>query len=125
VIPQRLFSLVEILVEGGYLGMLLENVVNHRVHFMGQKHPELLSNDLDAESVNRTDDGFVFVVERFQPGVNVVPQLSGDYPVKRDDQDVTPINREPVGVKKPLDTTNQAERFAAPRASDTADRLRI
>src|SRR5271166_4254017 len=80
-IAERLSRFVEVVVVCCHLlRILLANVVHHCVDFMGQERPQLLTNNLDAKSVNRTNDRGMLVLEGCQSCVNVVTELPCDNP---------------------------------------------
>ena len=64
VIAQRLPGLVEAAVKLRHLRILLSQVVDHRVDFMGEEHPQFLADDLDAQGVDRANDGPMLAVKR-------------------------------------------------------------
>jgi hypothetical protein len=92
---------------------------------MGQEHSQILTNNLDAKGVNRTDDRVVLVLESFQSGVNVGPELPGDDPVEGDDKDGAAVNGQAFGMEDAFDAAHSAERLAASRSGDAADRVRV
>ena len=105
--------------------MLLEHVVNHRVDFVGQEYPQLLADHLDAQSMDRADDGWVLAVEGGQPLVDIFSELPSNDPVEGDDEDVAAIDAEPIGMQGALDASHGTERFSGSRSSDTADGARV
>lgn len=59
---------------------------------MGQEHPQLLADHLDAQSVDRANDGLVSVLEGLQPFADVVPKLPRDDSVEHDHKDVMAVS---------------------------------
>ena len=125
VIAECLRGRVKVVVERRRFGILLENIVDHCFDFMGQKHPQILANNVNTESVNRTDDRLVFVLEGLQSGSDVVPELPGDDPVEGDDEDIVAINGQAFGVEDSLDSAHKAERLAGSRPGKAADRVLV
>src|ERR1700726_1436513 len=90
---------------------------------MGQEHAQILTNNLDAQGVDRTDDRLALVLEGFQSGVDIVSELSGDDPVEGDDKDVVTVNGQALGVEDALDSAHKAERLATSWPGNAADRV--
>ena len=67
----------------------------------------------------------VFVVEGFQPGFDVFPELSRDDAVESDYQHITPVSGESLGVEDTLYTTHEAERLAATWSGHATDRVSV
>src|SRR5713226_7932482 len=117
-IAQRLARLLEAVIVGRYLRILLDQVVNHRVHFMRKEHSQLLADNLDAQGVDRADDRPAPAVERLQARGDVVPELSGNDPVESDHEDIVAVNTEAGGMQDTLDAPHEAEGLAATRPGD-------
>ncbi len=124
-IAERLSSLVEVVVECSHFGMFFENVVDHCFDFMGQKHPQFLTDNLDAQGVDRTNDRLVLVLEGLQSGLDVVLELSGNDPVEGDDEDVAAVSGQAFWVEDALNSAYKAECLTASRPSDAADRIAV
>jgi hypothetical protein len=75
--------------------------------------------------MDRSNDRLMHVLEGFQSGLDVVLELPGDDPVEGDDEDVVAINGQAFGVEDALDSAHKAERLAAFRPGNAADRVRI
>jgi hypothetical protein len=121
VIPERLLRLSKVLVQLRDFRVQVKDVKEHRVDFVRQQHPHFLADYLDAEGVDCPNDGLVGVLEGLQPFADVLAELAGDDSVERDDEHFGALDGESLGVQDPLDASHQAERFAAPWASDAPD----
>jgi hypothetical protein len=116
---------IEIMVEIRDRRVFLEDVVDHCVDFVGKEHPQLLADHLDAQSMDRADDGLVLAVEGGQALVDVVLELPSNDPVERGDEDVVAIDTEPLGMHGALYASHHTERFSGSRSRDATDGARI